>query len=111
MNFVYRSKNGGYIMSESIVGNDSNESIVDTQKIYEVVLSSTEADIPLEMINEESSLRNDLLFDSISFMTLALHLERQFGLKISNIHEEFYRVIKVGDLIKLINNQFGKKHD
>lgn len=81
--------------------------VVDNEKVFELIVNSTEDDLSAAQIALESRFLDDLAFDSISFLTLALRLSEEFNFDIAEDNEAYYLVQTVGDLVTFLNNRLG----
>ena len=60
------------------------------------------ADVKPEDINENTNIRTDLALDSLSLLNLAVAIESEFGLEVSD--RDAMGLETVADVIKLIEN-------
>lgn len=58
------------------------------------------ADVNAEEITEETNIRNDLALDSLSLLNLAVAIESEFGLEVSD--EDAMKLETVADIITII---------
>jgi acyl carrier protein len=61
---------------------------------------SSELEIPLEQVVEETKLREDLDADSLDLYELVMELEDRYGIKVSE--EEATRIATVGDAVAFV---------
>jgi len=80
---------------------------LDDEKVFNLVMRSTESALSRETISRESNFQSDLAFDSISFLTMALHIAEEFDLDISQDNEAYYLIQTIGDLIDFLNSKLG----
>ena len=61
------------------------------------------ADAKMEDITEETNIRTDLALDSLSLLNLAVAIENEFSLEVSD--DDAMRLETVGDILDLIENK------
>jgi acyl carrier protein len=66
---------------------------------------STELEIPLEQISEETRLREDLDADSLDLYELVMELEDTYGISVSE--EEAADIETVGDAVDFVAGRLG----
>jgi acyl carrier protein len=75
------------------------------KKVIELVVRSTERELSDEDITLSSHFQNDLMFDSISAMTLAVYIQEEFGIDVSEDIERYHNVQTVEELAGFIKNK------
>lgn len=58
------------------------------------------ADVKAEEISEDTNIKEDLALDSLSLLNLAVAIESEFGLEVSD--EDAMKLETVADIMKLI---------
>jgi acyl carrier protein len=81
----------------------SNESFY--KKVIELVVRSTERELSDDDVTLSSHFQNDLMFDSISAMTLAVYIQEEFGIDVSEDIERYHNVQTVEELAGFIKNK------
>lgn len=71
------------------------------EKVRDVLVEALNIDV--EMIQRESSLKDDLGIDSIAAVELSLELETEFDIRIED--EELAKLVTVNDIITLIESK------
>ena len=66
---------------------------------------SAELEIPLEQVNEETRLREDLDADSLDLYELVMELEDTYGISVSE--EEAADIETVGDAVHFVAGRLG----
>lgn len=80
------------------------------KKIVGIIIESLDCDTEQIIISDDTSLINDLGFDSISIIKLLSKIELSFGLDFSNCDNIAEIFESVGNLQNFIEGQFnGKK--
>lgn len=74
------------------------------QRVYKVMNRSFE--IPLEEIQDDSLLREDLGLDSLSFVMIILEIEKEFGITLSV--EGMSACKNAGDVIAIVEKETNK---
>ncbi|WP_331352728.1 acyl carrier protein [Cellvibrio sp. UBA7671] len=75
------------------------------KKVIELVIRSTERELSDDDITLSSHFQNDLMFDSISAMTLAVYIQEEFGVDVSEDIERYHNVQTVEELAGFIKNK------
>lgn len=75
------------------------------KKVIELVVRSTERELSDDDITLSSHFQNDLMFDSISAMTLAVYIQEEFGIDVSEDIERYHNVQTVEELAGFIKNK------
>lgn len=60
------------------------------------------ADVKPEEVTEDTNIRTDLALDSLSLLNLAVAIEAEFGLSVSD--EDAMKLETVSDILELIEN-------
>ncbi len=71
--------------------------------IRETLGESLGEDIDISSISPETDLRDDLGFNSIGLLSMAVSLEEKFDFRFSN--EDFVKIRTVGDVIDVISRK------
>ncbi|NVY95887.1 acyl carrier protein [Lactobacillus sp. DCY120] len=86
--------------------------IIDEIYIKKIILKYTPNEIKIEDINNNSRVRDDLLIDSLSYISLIIDLERKFKIKLTTSPNLFndkvdFQTIKkeIGQQINLLQNK------
>ena len=67
------------------------------------VLAKVTPDIDMDQVNENTTLIDDLGFDSLAIMMMSMEIEDAFGFKFT----EFVRFETVGDVCKYLEEKLG----
>jgi acyl carrier protein len=95
------------MIDDTIIDLGTDLGDVSFERVCSLIIRSTETDLSSMNLTRESNFKDDLLFDSISFLTLALYLAGEFKLDISQDYESYFRIKTVGDLIDFLDSKLG----
>lgn len=70
------------------------------QKIYRAI--STQFNVPLDDLKEETSFKNDLNADSLDLVELIMALETELGIEAEN--DDLENIETIGDCLKFVEN-------
>lgn len=86
---------------------ESIGSLGEEARIFRLLASSVEGGLQGLSITSESRLKEDLCFDSISYLTLAVRIAEEYALDVTRDYEDYYEVRTVGDLAEFVNGKMG----
>jgi acyl carrier protein len=91
---------GGDVMSVQEIA-----SLIDIDGLSDLIRNSSEADLSGVELHTGTDFFNDLQFNSIAFLSLALQLSSAFNLDLSKDYIRYFEVKTMGDLVNFLENK------
>lgn len=76
--------------------------MIDYEKVISSVVGATDRKIDINDVSLETHFQDDLAFDSLSAMTLAVYIQEIFSLDISPYIEEYNSLQTIGELVSFL---------
>jgi len=78
--------------------------MINELKVIEIILMSIERELNVDEVTLESHFQDDLVLDSLGAMTLAVLIQENFSIDVSQYLEEYLSVQTVGELLNFLKN-------
>lgn len=78
---------------------------IDTDGLSDLIRKSSETDLSGVKFHTGTDFFNDLQFNSISFLSLALQLSSAFNLDLSQDYSRYFEIKTFGDLVNFLESK------